>query len=95
MAGEITLPVGATAEPLTCGSCKFFLREMSSGPYEAAAGHCTFRLPPPKQFFKVMTYEETGELDRTANWVKDTHGCDLYQPDKKSYIVQRIVPLKG
>ena len=92
MAGEITLPLDCSAEPDTCGSCKFFDRTMRDGPYEMSSGHCRFKLPPFEEKYRVLTYVETGESDRAANWIKDTHACDLYRPDGKVYIVQRRIP---
>ncbi len=91
---DITLAPGATAEPNTCGSCKFFKRDMNNGPYEMARGNCEIRMPPLKQYFRTMTYEETGERDRAPNWVSDSAGCDLYRHDGKQYIVQRYIPSK-
>lgn len=92
MITPITLPVGASAEPETCGSCKFFKRgPLTDGPYEGSSGDCGIRMPPQKEFYKKMTYEEVGESDRSPNWIKDTFGCDLYRADGKTYIVQRKV----
>ena len=90
-AGIITLPPGATAEPNTCGSCKFFRRCLDQGIYEASSGHCEIVMPPPKQRYRVLTYEETGEVDRAPNWIKDSARCDFYRPDGRKYIVQREV----
>jgi hypothetical protein len=44
MTGEITLAVGASAEPDTCGSCKFFERN-SDGPSYRMHGVCRIKLP--------------------------------------------------
>jgi len=87
-----TLAPGATAEPNTCGSCKFFGRDRD---YDGATGKCQIVLPKklacqwdirgidPKQ----KDREYTGNEDQ----IRDTDRCDLYKPDGKQYIVQRIV----
>jgi len=90
MANEITLPVGATAEHNTCGSCKYFQRKDD---YNAKWGQCGFRLPPQvasrNQFRSLdRNYEYTGNEDQ----IEDISRCDLYCNDGKSYIVQRRVP---
>lgn len=93
MANEITLPVGASAEPDTCGSCRFFERGRD---WESAYGRCRIKLPTkvadqwairaidPKQ----KDREYTGNEDQ----IKDTDRCDLQRPDGKVYIVQRRIP---
>jgi hypothetical protein len=91
MANEITLPVDATVEPDTCGSCKFFRRK-SDNPYYVAEGWCVIELPPPKERFAPKPYVEgNGDEYRAPNITKDTSRCDLQRPDGKSYIVQRRV----
>jgi hypothetical protein len=92
MPSEITLAVGCSAEPNTCGSCKFFVRDRD---YDSANGKCEIKLPKkiamqwdirgvdPKQ--KDLEY--TGNEDQ----IKDTDRCDLQRPDGKTYIVQRRV----
>jgi len=93
---EITLSVGASAEPDTCGSCKFFERKPD---YAPVYGQCRIKLPSkiaeqwhlrsidPKQ----KDREYTGSEDQ----IKDTDRCDLQRPDGKTYIVQRrITPEK-
>lgn len=88
MANEITLPVGATAEPDTCGSCKFFRRKPDD--YNASRGTCGFRFPPKFDFWfaKVTVNDFQGtELD-----IADTDRCDLYRFSGKVYIVQRRIP---
>lgn len=94
MANEITLAVGASAEPDTCGSCKFFERkdfEERRGVY----GFCRFKLPQ-----KMATQRDIRRLDPelkdqeyTGNedQIKDTDRCDLQRPDGKVYIVQRRI----
>lgn len=93
-AAEITLGVGASAEPDTCGSCKFFDRK-TDNPYYSAYGQCRFTFPAkiatawnirdidPKQ----RDREYTGNEDQ----IKDTDRCDLHRHDGKIYIVQRRV----
>lgn len=92
MTGTITLPVGASAEPDTCGSCKFFERKDD---YGNCYGRCGIKLPKkvaeqwairsidPKQ----KDREYTGNEDQ----IKDTDRCDFQRPDGKVYIVQRLV----
>lgn len=89
---EITLPVGASAEHNTCGSCKFFQRKQD---WTAVYGDCRIKLPPTvaKQSDvraidpKRRNDEYTGNEDR----IKDTERCDFYKHDQKVYIVQRKV----
>lgn len=92
MSDEITLPVGASAEPDTCGSCKFFSRDND---WRTVYGQCKIKLPSkmasqwdirgvdPKQ----KDREYTGNEDQ----IKDSDRCDLQRPDGKVYIVQRKV----
>lgn len=94
MTATITLAVGATAEPDTCGSCKFFQRKDD---WRAGFGDCRIKLPrkfaeqwqirklTPKP--KDYEYEYTGNEDQ----IKDTDRCDLHRPDGNVYIVQRLV----
>ena len=85
----ITLSPGATSDPDTCGSCKFFRRLSYCGDVNASTGSCEFRLPQKLYIlFASKPYQE-GDEDRTR--VADTCRCDLYRPDGKRYIVQRIV----
>jgi hypothetical protein len=88
---EITLPVGASAEPDTCGSCKFFRRYLESR-FDAMVGYCEIKMPPPKLWFKMKTSEEIGEQDWRPNRVKDTDACDFYRHDGRVYVVQRRIP---
>lgn len=95
MSNEITLPVGCSAEPDTCGSCKFFERKGESD-YYRTHGFCKIKLPAkmadqwnirrldPKQ----KDQEYTGNEDQ----IKDTDRCDLYHFSGKVYIVQRRIP---
>ena len=87
---EITLAVGCTAEPETCGSCHFFRRTMTDGEHEMSTGHCRFVLPPFRVRYQSFNY---GTLDeaRQPNWVHDTSRCDCYKPDGKTYVIQRKV----
>lgn len=98
MADEITLPVGCSAEPDTCGSCKFFERK-GDNEYYRMSGFCRIKLPAkiPEQWAirdidpKQKDREYTGNEDQ----IKDTDRCDLQRPDGKTYIVQRrVTPLK-
>lgn len=87
---EITLPVGASAEPDTCGSCKFFVRLGDLRP--AGQGRCKFKMPPGvatrHDIAKDGEVENSYQFDR----VEDTDRCDLQRPGGKVYIVQRRVP---
>jgi len=93
MANEITLSVGASAEPNTCGSCKFFERRGDG--YAASGGFCRIKLPAKIADQnairsidpKMKDAEYTGNEDR----INDTDRCDLQRPDGKVYIVQRRV----
>jgi hypothetical protein len=93
-ANEVTLPIGATAEPGTCGSCHFFKRygEMD---YYQDIGYCEIRLPPPKQRFVLKPWAES-DSDWGPNRVRDIDGCDLHRPSGKTYIVaRRVEPMKA
>lgn len=91
---ETTLSVGASAEPDTCGSCKFFERkdyDERRGIYgfcrialpAKIAQQSTIRMIDPK----MKDQEFTGNEDQ----IKDTDRCDLQRSDGKVYIVQRRV----
>lgn len=85
----ITLPLGASAEPDTCGSCKFFDRMLDPFP-EGRTGVCKFKLPPQVATMRQIPsreVENSYEYERTT----DTSRCDLYKPDGKQYIIQRRV----
>jgi hypothetical protein len=95
VANEITLTPGASAEPNTCGSCKFFERKN----YDERRGVYGFcRIELPKKIAtqwniraidpKMKDAEYTGNEDQ----IKDTDRCDLQRPDGKVYIVQRRIP---
>jgi len=89
----ITLPLGSTAEPDTCGSCKFFKRaDAASYPCNQDRGWCRFVLPPMMQKFVLYQYKSDEEGDgwgpRARN---DTERCDCQVSDGKNYIVQRLI----
>lgn len=94
MANEITLGVGASAEPDTCGSCKFFERKDYDERF-GVYGFCRISLPAKivQQSTirmidpKMKDQEYTGNEDQ----IKDTDRCDLHRPDGKVYIVQRRI----
>lgn len=90
MSNEITLPLGASAEPDTCGSCKFFQRMTDSGPSYAMEGRCRFKLP--KAQMERFALREYRDNDEVLGLMTDTDRCDLYRPDGKVYIVQRRIP---
>lgn len=84
MANEITLPVGATAEPDTCGSCRFFRRGENS---IESYGRCNIVLPPK---YATKPYPVRDD-ELPASHMQDTARCDLHRPDGNVYIVQRVV----
>lgn len=93
----ITLPLGASAEPDTCGSCKFFKRKDDNA-YYAMHGFCIFQLPSKiaERWSIRQLQDQLLKIDRdfTGNedQIKDTDRCDLYQFSGKVYIVQRRIP---
>lgn len=89
MANEFTLPLGASAEPDTCGSCKFFVRLDDLRP--VSQGRCNIKLPPMLAT-KYETSKEGWENSYQFDLKQDTERCDLQRPDGKIYIVQRRVP---
>lgn len=96
MSNEITLPVGSSAEPDTCGSCKFFERKDGSG-YETHGswGFCKIVLPKKiaRQVDIRMVDPKRRDAEYTGNedQIKDTDRCDLYRHSGKVYIVQRRI----
>lgn len=92
----ITLPVGASAEPDTCGSCKFFRRKRED--YNQAQGFCEFVLPKrvAEQWSVRRLQDQVAKTDSdyTGNedQIKDTDRCDLYRFSGQVYIVQRRIP---
>lgn len=96
MSSEITLPVGSSAEPDTCGSCKFFQRNNDGINYRMN-GVCGFKLP--EKAVRQVQFRELSDIvkkyDRdytgTEEWIKDTDRCDLQRPSGKVYIVQRRI----
>jgi hypothetical protein len=91
---EVVLPIGATADQGSCGSCQFFDRygEMD---YYQAIGYCKIRMPPYKQRLMLKPYTES-DSDWGPNRVKDTDGCDLHRHSGKTYIVaRRVEPMKA
>jgi hypothetical protein len=95
MANEITLAVGASAEPDTCGSCKFFERK-DYDERRGVYGFCRIKLPTKiatqwdirRIDPKMKDQEYTGNEDQ----IKDTDRCDLYRFSGQVYIVQRRIP---
>lgn len=92
MADEITLPLGSSAEPGTCGSCKFFYRIGADyGQSYQHMGRCNIKLPPMNYADKGWDGEGFGPRS-----LQDNQTCDLQRPDGRVYIVQRrILPEKG
>ncbi len=91
MSNEITLGVGASAEMNTCGSCKFFRRDMDMGVVNMSRGICGFQFP--KKMFILFAPKEYRDGDEDRDRMNDTDRCDLQRPDGKVYIVQRRVGL--
>ena len=96
MSSEITLSVGATAEPKTCGSCKFFNRNNDGISYRMN-GICRIKMPAKivEQYTVRSIIDEVRKKDSdytgTEDWIKDTDTCDFQQSDGNIYIVQRKV----
>lgn len=89
MANEITLPVGATAEPDTCGSCKFFVRIDDLRP--VGEGRCNIKLPPMMATKYELPTKDGWENSYQFDLKHDVSRCDLQRPDGKVYIVQRRI----
>jgi hypothetical protein len=86
MSHEITLPLGASAEPDTCGSCKHFRRRDDG--MSPSSGECYITFPPMiASKYDLGPVENSNQFIRTA----DHKRCDLQRPDGKTYIVQRRV----
>jgi hypothetical protein len=93
---EIILTPGATAEPNTCGSCRFFNRNPTGdGEQYRMNGICVFKFPPkmptPWDIRRIDPKYKDDEYTGTEMWIKDTDSCDLYKPDGKYYIIQRRI----
>jgi hypothetical protein len=80
---DVVLPLGATAEKNTCGSCAHFSRRPDEWQYN---GRCTLELPP-QYARKPWNAEST-----PTNSVQDTGSCGLWVDSGKSFIVSRRVP---
>jgi hypothetical protein len=98
MAGEIVLPLGSSAEPDTCGSCRFFVRR-GDNEYTSKHGFCNIKLPAKMVEQGTIRSMDPKDKDReyTGNedQIKDTDRCDLYKFSGKVYVVQRrILPEK-
>ena len=89
---EITLSVGCSAEPDTCGSCRFFARD---GDYDRAQGKCNIKLPKKLadqwDIRRIDPAQKNREYTGTEDQIKDTDRCDLQRPDGNVYIVQRRI----
>jgi hypothetical protein len=95
VANEITLMPGASAEPDTCGSCKFFERRRNDK-YDGMYGNCRFKFPEKTVATgwdirrldpALKNAEYTGNEER----IKDTDRCDLWKHSGNTYIVQRRI----
>lgn len=91
MVTAVTLPVGASAEPDTCGSCKFFVRMDDLRPI--SQGRCNIKLPPMVATQYDIPREKGWENSYQFDMKQDSERCDLQRPDGKVYIVQRMVGL--
>lgn len=78
----IKLEVGATAEPGTCGSCKFFERTKDA---DARGGYCNICIPP------WVAHKPYNTNSLPPNFVYDADSCDLYRHSGKAYIVSEVV----
>lgn len=87
---EIILPIGASAEPDTCGSCKFFVRDADLWP--VGRGRCKFKMPPGVATKYDIPQDREAENSYQYDRTLDTERCDLQRPDGRVYIVQRRVP---
>lgn len=93
---EIILAPGATAEPDTCGSCKFFGRKPpNEGEWYRMNGFCRFLMPAKialqSDLRGIDPKHKDDEYTGNENMIKDTDRCDLQKPDGKTYIVQRRI----
>lgn len=81
----VVLPIGATADPDTCGSCRHFGR---SDQYGDDRGVCNISLPP-----WVVERQAASDNDDyvTPRLMKGSMRCDLQQPTGKFYQVSRRV----
>lgn len=96
MSNEIILTPGASAEPDTCGSCKFFERKpVNDGEWHRMNGFCRFLFPAKialqSDLRAIDPAQRDAEYTGNENMIKDTDQCDLHKPDGKVYIVQRRV----
>ncbi len=94
MMTTITLPPGTSAEPNTCGSCKFFRRtDASYADVYRDRGWCQIRLPPlPERYQPLAVSRDTEEGDSWGPRARtDDMSCDLYRHSGETYVVQRII----
>ncbi len=94
----IELAVGQTAQPETCGSCKFFYRQVHEQylgedniPKEIVGdGNCHVPLPPQIAIRSGMN-DDGGEYIGPSNRTTDTKTCVLWKPSGKVYIERRLI----
>lgn len=87
----IPLPLGATADPGTCGSCRHFRRGTH---YGSDRGLCDIRLPP--WVSERPSSDARGDRDPvTPRLMKDDMCCDLQSPTGKFYQVSQKVGPQG
>ncbi len=86
---EIVLALNQSADAGHCGSCHFFVRNPDATSEWDQTGRCKFRMPPTREFSRVVWDAESRPLDT----VDDKDGCDFWRSSGKTYIVsQRIKP---
>ncbi len=83
---EVMLALNQNADANTCGSCHYFDRRDAGSEWDHN-GHCTFRLPPTREFERHIWDGES----QTPDTVQDTDRCDLWKSSGKTYIVSRRV----
>lgn len=86
----ITLPIGATANPNTCGSCRHFRR---NDQYGNDRGVCNITLPPWVPEKPTATRDNDDYV--SPRLMKDSSRCDLQSPSGKFYQVSRRVGPNG
>lgn len=83
---EFVLGENQSAEPNTCGSCRFFLRKENDLGW---TGTCTINLPP--WAMTMLTPVEAGNSPERSH--ADNRYCDLYQ--KSPYTFVKTIKWKG
>lgn len=80
---DIELKLGQTAQPGTCGSCKFFSRA-GADIYGVQMGLCNIKLPPQ---IEIKSGNNTdGDYVGPTNRINDSDRCDFHRPTGEIYI---------